>query len=152
MMIITPPPPNPRHSKLKFQGKTWKWASESGNVAVCWKPSLARGIFTIFYATHIRICIYTPSKCIFSGWVTSSDLSILTHSLGTRTPMESTLPALWRYCSEKSCEWVHDGVTGVDGRLQEVVLHAPTWPPQLRHWLCNQQAQVQTGKIKSLNR
>ena len=41
---------------------------------------------------------------------------------------------------------------GLDGRLQEVVLHAPPRPPQLRHWLRNQQAQVQTGQITSMNK
>ena len=40
--------------------------------------------------------------------------------------------------------------TGVDGRLQEVVLHAQTRPTQLRHWLRDQQAQIQRGQIKSL--
>ena len=38
--------------------------------------------------------------------------------------------------------------TGVDGRLQEVVLHAQTRPPQLRHWLRDQQAQIQRGQIR----
>ena len=40
---------------------------------------------------------------------------------------------------------------GLDGRLQEVVLHAPPRPPQLRHWLRNQQAQVQTGQITNMS-
>ena len=96
--------------------------------------------------------IYPAPKCTFSGWGTSSDLSILTHSLGTRTPTESTPLALLRWTLSKTYLFIRWSMvmleTGLDGRLQEVVLYAPSWPPQLRHWFCYQQAEVQAGSIR----
>ena len=86
---------------------------------------------------------------LFPGWVTYSDRSTLTRSLGTRTPTELTLLALLRcdisYLLRNSWEIIHVFQPGVDGRLQEVVLHASSWPPQLWNWLRVQQTQVQTG-------
>ena len=86
---------------------------------------------------------------LFPGWVTYSDRSTLTRSLGTRTPTELTLLALLRcdisYLLRNSWEIIHVFQPGGDGRLQEVVLHASSRPPQLWNWLRVQQTQVQTG-------
>ena len=141
------------YDHFTFQGKTWKWASESGNVVGCWRPSLAQGTCLTFCATthpYPGIAHMSFKMNLFTGWVTSSDLSILTHSLGTRTPMESTQPAPLRYQSLGKRQFRQTLNAGLDGRLQEVVLHAPPRPPQLWHWLRNQQAQVQTGQITDM--
>ena len=65
--------------------------------------------------------------------------------------MESTQPAPLRYQSLGKRQLRQTLNTGLDGRLQEVVLHAPPRPPQLRHWIRNQQAQVQTGQITNMS-
>ena len=127
--------------KVKVQARTWRWASESGNVAAFWRPSLVQGLCLL-----LILCSPEP---LFPGWVTYSDRSTLTRSLGTRTPTELTLLALLRYdisyLLRNSWEIIHVFQPGVDGRLQEVVLHASSWPPQLWNWLRVQQTQVQTG-------
>ena len=75
--------------KVKVQARTWRWASESGNVAAFWRPSLVQGL--------CHLLILCSPKQSFPGWVTYSDRSTLTRSLGTRTPTELTLLALLRY-------------------------------------------------------
>ena len=62
-----------------------------------------------------------------------------THGINTARTVE-----VW-YLLRNSWEIIHVFQPGVDGRLQEVVLHASSWPPQLWNWLCVQQTQVQTG-------
>ena len=62
-----------------------------------------------------------------------------THGINTARTVE-----VW-YLLRNSWEIIHVFQPGVDGRLQEVVLHASSRPPQLWDWLCVQQAQVQTG-------
>lgn len=62
-----------------------------------------------------------------------------THGINTARTVE-----VW-YLLRNSWEIIHVFQPGVDGRLQEVVLHASSWPPQLWNWLRVQQTQVQTG-------
>ena len=62
-----------------------------------------------------------------------------THGINTARTVE-----VW-YLLRNSWEIIHVFQPGVDGRLQEVVLHASSWPPKLWDWLCVQQAEVQTG-------
>ena len=52
-MIISP---IIRVLKVAFQGKTWKWASEFGNVVGCWRPSLAQGTCPIYNTPMPRHC------------------------------------------------------------------------------------------------
>ena len=74
--------------KVKVQARTWRWASESGNVAAFWRPFLVQGL--------CHLLILCSPKQSFPGWVTYSDRSTLTRSLGTRTPTELTPLALLR--------------------------------------------------------
>ena len=139
-----------------FRGKP---GNELQNLAMWWgvgdHPLLEVLVsYCVPQHTHTQALPTYPSfkMYLFTGWVTSSDLSILTHSLATRTPMESTQPAplRWKKAWEKR-QFRQTLNAGLDGRLQEVVLHAPPRPPQLRHWLRNQQAQVQTGQITNMS-
>ena len=63
-----------------------------------------------------------------------------THGINTARTVE----VQW-YLLRNSWEIIHVFQPGVDGRLQEVVLHASSRPPQLWNWLRVQQTQVQTG-------
>ena len=62
-----------------------------------------------------------------------------THGINTARTVE-----VWSLL-RNSWEKIHVFQPGVDGRLQEVVLHASSRPPQLWNWLRVQQTQVQTG-------
>ena len=57
-----------------------------------------------------------------------------THGINTARTVE-----VWSLLIN-SWEIIHVFHPGVDGRLQEVVLHASSRPPQLWNWLCVQQA------------